>query len=435
MINIAVIDNGVLKDLMNNQLECKCINFCNDKEDKNVQSLHGTIVSLIIMKYLQRCNIISISILNNNGMGSVDLLENALEWCLENGVSIVNLSFGTTCFLDKMKIQRCINYYANKGLCLVAAVANNGFVTYPASFSNVIGVANSESVKQNIDKQNLGIDVHVKSKHEILVDNKKIITKISNSYATPYITAFIGSIKPEKKEWNVCEAKKAINKKYKQNEHTILNCPLPDWISYAVLIEVEKKSNEDYYFECSDFEHADTVIVKNIDLLMNCREAGKHLVYLGEEKVMDVQMDKFFWCKQNRIKQIIECRKMKEELEIPVVLLESENEIDEIRLLLLLQNTFQTDGYNMYPVSLLIDSVLYGLEYIPEEVLSDTDQLHNFLYWQIYYKKSDILVIAANNKFRLKKYIKNIDLLVNVSHCYENIELIYNNIKQYFDIY
>lgn len=229
MVDIAVIDNGVSQDLILNKTVTKSVSFCDKKEDKNGLFLHGTIVSLIIVKYLKECNIISIRILDNNGTGSIGYLEDAFKWCVSNGVYIVNLSFGTTCFQDKKKIQRCINYYANKGLCIIAAAANNGFVTYPASFSNVIGVVNYESANDALfNWRHLGIDVWSKSNHSILIQNKRIETPAGNSYAAPYITALIGSIISGQEKYNVCEVKKMAKKENAQNEWFELVCPLPD---------------------------------------------------------------------------------------------------------------------------------------------------------------------------------------------------------------
>lgn len=79
--------------------------------------------------------------LDSDGTGLLAKLKPALEWCLLHQIKVVNISFGSTHFKDKEQIGALVNYYSAKGLVMVAATANSGYVSYPSSLSNVIGVA------------------------------------------------------------------------------------------------------------------------------------------------------------------------------------------------------------------------------------------------------------------------------------------------------
>lgn len=98
-------------------------------------------------KYCSEAVFSSISVLDNNGKGILDKIRLALEWCYQNNVRLVNLSLEITHFQDKVTIRGAINYYANKGMLIVAASANSDYMTYPVSFSDFIGVVAGETFR------------------------------------------------------------------------------------------------------------------------------------------------------------------------------------------------------------------------------------------------------------------------------------------------
>ena len=115
-----------------------------------------------------------------------------MEWCFKNQISLVNLSLGTSDFKDCEKLRTLINKYAAKGMIIIAATANSGFVSYPASFTNVIGVATTGSpLGYSKDYMQMGIDTVVPSEHTVKICDEEIKTLLSNSYAAPYASALI----------------------------------------------------------------------------------------------------------------------------------------------------------------------------------------------------------------------------------------------------
>mgnify|MGYP001107832285 FL=1 len=200
-IQIAVIDSGLNEKLLDrkkirNRFEVDENNdFIEERSmSKASDFLHGTICAIIIEKYCPDAVFNSIRILNQNGTGGVEKLEPALEWCCKNNIKIVNLSLGTTHFKEKDILKKLINRYTYKGLVFVAAISNIGYFTFPASFTNVIGVANVESpLSYSKDYIHLGIDTVTISEHIIMLENKEHKTSPSNSYAAPYICALIAN--------------------------------------------------------------------------------------------------------------------------------------------------------------------------------------------------------------------------------------------------
>lgn len=234
---IGVIDNGIDETELQNELNAKIAvddhNICvkEELEIDRVYFHHGTICALIIEKYYPKSIINSIRILDKEGNGFVGHLEPALEWCCQNNVKIINLSLGTTNFKNRARLRRLVNKYTYRGLVIVAATANNYYRTYPACFSNVIGVAANRNVlKCNERYGQLGVDFLSSSEHQIKMSGIEFETPVSNSYAVPYISAMISRMLDDSEVLTIHEIKEKL---LTENKKKIYE---PDWIYKAYII-------------------------------------------------------------------------------------------------------------------------------------------------------------------------------------------------------
>lgn len=427
-IKIAIIDNGVKQSLLSGKLKNEVVikndNTCvNDNTEGENDFLHGTICAKIIEKFAPNCGISSIRVLDKDGMGCLDKLKPALEWCLKERIDIVNLSLGTTNFKDKGTIQKLVNYYTNRGLHIIAASANDNYITYPASFSNVIGVAVDYDKKINdYSYCNLGIDVMVKSEYNISLYGNEVTLPPSNSYAAPYVSAMIGSIFSQFGRLRISE----IKRKLKNCDGIIVNSHYfdPDWINAAFLLDYSKNSCADFYFNIADRdmesipENVDTVIVNSLSEIKRAISYDKHMVYLGKEEISIPNNTNFFWKWSNKLNQICQSKICEKKLEIPMIICEFHGEIDEMLFLCQIKNNFYKEGYNLYPVSLKTECVLYGLEYIPEEVLVEENKIYfnSFIFWETYYKQSDILLFAGGKECikKVKNNTEEADIYIKI---------------------
>lgn len=103
---------------------------------------------------------------------------------------------------------------------------------------------------------------------------------------------------------------------------------------------------------------------------MSLIDTGISTLSILVRKIDEPDTPYFFWSRKNREKQIVCARIKKEMINIPVILLQSDNGQDEIWWLTELKKYFEVAGYNAYVISSKLESVLYDLEYIP----CDTDQ-------------------------------------------------------------
>ena len=173
------------------------------KTNQNVNALdtlsHATLCVKIFLETAEyRCSLSFIEILDKEtNKGNVKSLVAALAWCLDNDINLINLSIGTTSFLDMPQLIGVIDCLAKKGVIVVAGNSNEGKMTFPASFSDVISVTGIRNMtyesdfwysNDSIDRVNINCKVNSKSfKHR----NKNYYINASNSFATAVMSAKI----------------------------------------------------------------------------------------------------------------------------------------------------------------------------------------------------------------------------------------------------
>lgn len=431
---IAIIDNGINRYLIcKEKIQAQIVIDENNRciEDKNEIQItdfqHGTFCALIVEKYNSHCMLDSVRILDKNGKGGIEKIEPALEWCYQHNIRVVNLSFGTTNFNECEKLKKLVNKYAYNGMIIVAATANSGFVSYPASFTNVIGVATIGSpLSYSKDYMQMGIDTVVSSEHMVKMFDEEIRTSLSNSYAAPYVCALIANRLNIDKALDI----KKLKEYAREQSHTEMVGGVyePDWVYRAYVTGRKKTSRADYYFETvsGEFneirEEVDTVIACSVADLERLDAKNKNVIYLGKEDIYNIDVQGFFWSRETRQQQILNNHYQGNSLEVPVVVLAIEAAIDSFYILTELKRAFACDGYNAYTIEMEPECVLYGLEYMPEPV-SDYEAWKTFIESQVFYKQSDLVIwcVPLDDKEKFLKVYPNCDVEIILCNEGENI--------------
>ena len=424
---VAIIDNGINSNLMcKEKIQSQMVIYDNnrcieDKEEIQITDFqHGTFCALIFEKYNSDCILNSVRILDKNGKGGVEKIEPALEWCYQNNIKIVNLSFGTTNFNECEKLKKLINKYVYNGMIIVAATANSGFVSYPASFTNVIGVATTGSpLSYSEDYMQMGIDTVVPSEHIIKMFDEEIRTSLSNSYAAPYACALIANRLNIDKTLSI----KKLKEYAKEQSHIemVEGVYEPDWVYKAYVIGGKKTSRASYYFETisGDLneirEKVDTIIAFSMADLEKLEIKNKSAIYLGKEDIHNIDVQGFFWSKETRQRQILYNHYQGNGLEVPVVILAIEDTIDKFYVLTELKRAFASGGYNAYTIGMEPECVLYALEYMPEPV-SDINAWKNFVESQVFYKQGDLVIwcVPLEEKDKFLHVYPDCDVQINI---------------------
>lgn len=431
---IAIIDNGINRELIcKDKIQAQIVIDENNRciEDKNEIQItdfqHGTFCALIVEKYNSHCILNSVRILDRNGKGGIEKIEPALEWCYQNNIRVVNLSFGTTNFNECEKLKKLVNKYAYNGMIIVAATANSGFVSYPASFTNVIGVATIGSpLSYSKDYMQMGIDTVVPSEHMVKMFDEEIRTSLSNSYAAPYVCALIENRLNIDKALDIKKLKEYAREQ--SRTEMVGGVYEPDWVYRAYVTGRKKTSRADYYFETvsGEFneirEEVDTVIACTVADLESLDAKNKNVIYLGKEDIYNIDVQGFFWSRETRQQQILNNHYQGNSLEVPVVVLAIETAIDSFYILTELKRAFACDGYNAYTIEMEPECVLYGLEYMPEPV-ADYEAWKTFIESQVFYKQSDLVIwcVPLDDKEKFLKVYPDCDVEIILCNEGENI--------------
>lgn len=157
-MRIAIVDSGINKDhedLVGTVV--KEFNVINKGKPIRDEFGHGTAIAGIIAAQDNNMGIIGIApsteiydvkVLDNEGKGNIDHFIEAIEWCIEEQIDIINISFGFQ--TDNDELKQTIDKAISKGIIIVASAGNNyGMKTdYPAKYENVISITSIDGELQ-----------------------------------------------------------------------------------------------------------------------------------------------------------------------------------------------------------------------------------------------------------------------------------------------
>ncbi|MBI2626123.1 MAG: S8 family peptidase [Candidatus Nealsonbacteria bacterium] len=166
-VNVAIIDTGIDKDHADLVGNLKGgVNFVSKSPAKPADpnkwdddNGHGTHVAGIVAAVDNEIGVIgtapeaylwAVKVLDRNGSGYISDVIDGINWAVNNGMRVVNMSLGTAS--DIQALHDAVDAAYNAGLVLVAAAGNSGDgngttneVIYPAKYSSVIAVAATAS--------------------------------------------------------------------------------------------------------------------------------------------------------------------------------------------------------------------------------------------------------------------------------------------------
>ncbi|MBI4640352.1 MAG: S8 family serine peptidase [Candidatus Tectomicrobia bacterium] len=171
-IKIAVIDTGI--DLRHPDLSVAGgISLLEGTKKKSYDddNGHGTHIAGIIGAALNKQGVVGVAhaailyavkLLNKNGFGKESDLIAALEWCLDHGIQIANMSFGSD--KDNLTLREAITKAAQSGLIMVAAAGNHwNFFTISTSSLGTQSLLGMGEGTEAFIKQGEGTESFIKS--------------------------------------------------------------------------------------------------------------------------------------------------------------------------------------------------------------------------------------------------------------------------------
>ncbi|MYD61570.1 MAG: S8 family serine peptidase [Gemmatimonadetes bacterium] len=158
---------------------------------------HGTACAGIIRKKAPDAALYSVRIFDESLIADGRALIAAIQWCIDNEMDVVNLSLGTTDVTFKASLQEVCRKAIDAGVILVAAESNDGYESYPAIFSEVIGVTGGAIYEPDgfYYRKDQRIECVARGDEQRVcwLNGKHIMTG-GNSFAAPHITGIIARL-------------------------------------------------------------------------------------------------------------------------------------------------------------------------------------------------------------------------------------------------
>ncbi len=88
--------------------------------------------------------IYGVKVLDGSGGGSYSTIIAGIEWCVDNGINVINMSLGGRSSIDSF--HKAVKIAVEKGITVVCAAGNDsGAVNYPAKYAETLGISASTS--------------------------------------------------------------------------------------------------------------------------------------------------------------------------------------------------------------------------------------------------------------------------------------------------
>lgn len=117
---------------------------------------HGTHIAGIIAHVAPNSKLLPLRVLDSEGRGNVFTLAYAIEWAVEHGADVINLSLGTD--TDAAVLREGIAAAQAAGVVIAAAAGNNNTNSpqYPVAYDGVIGVTAVDSANYKAEFADYG---------------------------------------------------------------------------------------------------------------------------------------------------------------------------------------------------------------------------------------------------------------------------------------
>ena len=152
-VRVAVLDTGVDLDHPDLYANIKGhINIIKPKKSGDDDSGHGTHVAGIVAAVDNAIGVIgvgpeidlfAVKVLDKKGTGWLSDLIDALDWCIDNDIQIINMSLGS--LEDNSSFHEAVKNAYQAGIVLIASAGNygqqGGVISYPARYSETIAVS------------------------------------------------------------------------------------------------------------------------------------------------------------------------------------------------------------------------------------------------------------------------------------------------------
>ncbi len=218
---VAVVDTGVQLD--HTDLAANIVtgfDFVNNDTSAYDDNGHGTHVAGIIsgvdnadgiVGVSHSAKIMPIKVMNNLGQGYLSDIVKGINYAVDHGAKVINLSLGTTG--DSIVLKDAVNYAFRKGSIVVAAAGNASGqpCLYPAAYDNAICVMATDQDNKLATFSNVGGEISAPgvSNYSTYLGNKYAYLS-GTSMATPHVAGALANILAYCGDCTISEAREIL---------------------------------------------------------------------------------------------------------------------------------------------------------------------------------------------------------------------------------
>ncbi len=269
-IKVAVLDSGVsvTKDMeiaeRANLVDAEGLSYlCEDMTG------HGTAVASIIAAkdngigtsgINERADVYSVKVLDDENKSPVSRIIAGIQWCMDHGMDIVNMSFGM--HRESMALHAIIREAEQKGILFIAAAGNNAAtgsnatvgsmgdqndtVEYPAAYPEVLAVGSVTSQMSRAEDSARGKEVELAAPGECVPVTSSLggmTVESGTSFAAPHVSAIASLLWENCPSWDARKIRAWMDAGARELEDMDCGYGLVD---YAYCKEIQDAFDKDY---------------------------------------------------------------------------------------------------------------------------------------------------------------------------------------------
>ena len=204
-VTVAVIDSAM--DSTHPALAGKVVtgyNFLNNSSNTQSRGAgsdwHATAVAGRVLEGAGDANvqIMPLVVANSSGSASTVDIVKAINYAVDKGVQVINMSLGGYTYTESMK--QAVDRAVSKGILVVAAAGNNNTsqATYPAAYEGVIATAstNEDGLKSSFSNYGSWVNISAPGDQmELLNHGGGTRMGAGTSFSSPFITGMLAMLK------------------------------------------------------------------------------------------------------------------------------------------------------------------------------------------------------------------------------------------------
>ena len=194
---VAILDTGMYPHEAFDGINVSQLDLVGGRAEYSSYDSHGTAVASVSTQVAPASDILSIRVLDAEGLGDSYTVASGIVIAVDSGASVINLSVGS--YSDSVVLSEAVAYAVNNGIAVIAAAGNDGSnaPSYPAAYEGVVGVSALDAEGHIANFSNYGDAVDLAAPGVEIVaawEQSSFVTMSGTSAAAPFVTGAVAAL-------------------------------------------------------------------------------------------------------------------------------------------------------------------------------------------------------------------------------------------------